>query len=435
MIDLALLEPENLPKLKQALEKRLFAKDLSALYQLKKQLRTDQTFLEGLRQTRNEIAKKVAKAKQENSHELPELLKQGDDLKQSMVLLEEGLGIKNEELLLEVAAIPNLLKDEVPFGKSEEDNQVVRSWGQPKTFDFTPKDHVELGEKLGVFDFERGVKLSGSRFCLLGPWGARLERALGQLMLDQHTQQNGYKEYGVPLLVSHETMTATGHLPKFRADLYSTQKDPDDKGELFLIPTAEVPLTNIFRDEVLQEDQLPLQMTALSPCFRQEAGSYGKDTKGYIRQHQFQKVELVWLAAPEQSEACHQAMVKHAEGILQILDLPYRVMLLCSGDTGPNAAKCYDLEVFLPAQNKYREISSCSNCTDYQARRANIKYKPKEKGKNLWVHSLNGSGLAIGRTLIAILENYQQPDGSVLIPKALQQYLAGTEKITPYEHK
>ncbi|MBU6374985.1 MAG: serine--tRNA ligase [Bdellovibrionales bacterium] len=318
--------------------------------------------------------------------------------------------------------IPNIPHASVPTGSGADDNVEARRWGTPRQFSFEPQDHVTLGEKLGVLDFERAGKLSGARFSLYLGAGAALERALIQFMLDLHTRQHGYREVIPPFMVNRESMTGTGQLPKFEEDLFKT--GTADR-ELFLIPTSEVPLTNIYRDEVIEHGKLPLYLTAYSPCFRSEAGSYGKDTRGLIRQHQFQKVELVKIVEPEKSYDELEKMTANAEKVLQLLGLPYRTMALCTGDMGFSAAKTYDIEVWLPAQKAYREISSCSNCEDFQARRAQIRYRAEAQGKPRLAHTLNGSGLAVGRTFIAILENYQDASGRVEIPEPLHRYLDG----------
>ncbi|HEY7514562.1 MAG TPA: serine--tRNA ligase [Vicinamibacteria bacterium] len=324
--------------------------------------------------------------------------------------------------------IPNLPDAEVPIGPDETSNREVRRVGDPPSFSFEPKAHWELGPELGVLDFERAAKISGARFAVYRGAGARLERALAQLMLDVHTRERGYFEVIPPYLVTAETLLGTGQLPKFESDLFKTHAGERD---LFLIPTAEVPVTNLHRDEILEAESLPLKYVALTPCFRSEAGSYGKDVRGLVRQHQFHKVELVKLTTPEDSAAELDGMVADAEEILKRLGLAYRVSLLSTGDMGFAAAKTYDLEVWLPGQGAYREVSSCSNCTDFQARRASIRYRPSAQAKPRFVHTLNGSGLAVGRTLIAVLENYQQKDGSVVIPEALRPYTCGLEVIEP----
>ena len=322
--------------------------------------------------------------------------------------------------------IPNLPSDTVPAGKSADDNVEVRRWGSAPKFDFAPKPHWEVGEQLGVLDMERATKMTGARFAVYWDQGARLERALANFMLDLHTRQHGYTEVLPPYLVNSESMYGTGQLPKFASDLFRV---PHGEKDLWLIPTAEVPVTNLYRNEVLDAARLPISLTAYTPCFRSEAGSYGKDVRGIIRQHQFQKVELVKFSRPEDSYAELEKLTRNAEEVLQKLGLHYRVMALCTGDMGFSSAKTYDIEVWLPGQQLFREISSCSNFESFQARRANIRYRPEGKNKPEFVHTLNGSGLAIGRTWLAILENYQQADGSVVIPEALRTYM-GTDRIT-----
>jgi seryl-tRNA synthetase len=334
-----------------------------------------------------------------------------------------------KDLLLReiLAGIPNLPHASVPVGNSAEQNVEVRRWGTPPKFDFTPKAHWDLGAELGILDLERAVKLTGARFAVYWDLGAKLERALMNFMLDLHTRQHGYTEVLPPYLVNSDSMYGTGQLPKFAADLFRV---PHGEKDLWLIPTAEVPVTNLYRDEVLDQARLPISLTAYTPCFRSEAGSYGKDVRGIIRQHQFQKVELVKFAHPDHSYEEHEKLTRNAEEVLQKLGLHYRTMALCTGDMGPSSAKTYDIEVWLPGQQLYREISSCSNFEAYQARRANIRYRPEGKNKTEFVHTLNGSALAVGRTWVAIVENYQQADGSVVIPEALRPYI-GAEKITP----
>ena len=326
-----------------------------------------------------------------------------------------------------LAGIPNLPNASVPIGHSAEENVEVRRWGTPPQFDFTPKAHWDLGAELGILDLERAVKLTGARFAVYWDLGAKLERGLMNFMLDLHTRQHGYTEVLPPYLVNSESMYGTGQLPKFAADLFRV---PHGEKDLWLIPTAEVPVTNLYRDEVLDQARLPVSLTAYTPCFRSEAGSYGKDVRGIIRQHQFQKVELVKFAHPEHSYEEHEKLTRDAEEVLQKLGLHYRTMALCTGDMGAISAKTYDIEVWLPGQQLYREISSCSNFEAYQARRANIRYRPEGKNKTEFVHTLNGSGLAVGRTWVAIVENYQQADGSVVIPEVLRPYI-GAERITP----
>lgn len=357
------------------------------------------------------------------------------DLKLEMKAVSASIGELEEKLQTAEAAIkrvleqlPNLPDASVPVGPDASANVEVRRFGTPPTFTFTPRPHWEVGSALGILDFERAAKISGARFVVQWGQGARLERALIQFMLDLHTRRRGYREVLPPYLVTRSTLEGTGQLPKFEEDLFRTQAG---ERELFLIPTAEVPLTNLHRDEILAAEQLPLKYVAFSPCFRSEAGSYGKDVRGLIRQHQFHKVELVKIAAPETSMVELDSMVLDAEEVLKQLGLPYRVVLLSTGDMGFAAAKTYDIEVWLPSQTSFREISSCSNCTDFQARRAGIRYRPAAGAKPRLVHTLNGSGLAVGRTLIAVLENYQQADGNVVVPEALRPYMDGQELLRP----
>jgi seryl-tRNA synthetase len=347
-------------------------------------------------------------------------------LKEEIGTLEARAEEYNAKLRDILTTLPNLPHDSVPVGKDERDNKVVRIWGEAPKFDFTPKSHWEIGEALGVLDLERAAKLSGARFAVYWDLGAKLERALANFMLDLHTREHGYTEVLPPYMVNAESMYGTGNLPKFEQDLF---KVPHGDKTLYLIPTAEVPVTNLYRDETLDASRLPISLTAYTPCFRSEAGSYGKDVRGIIRQHQFQKVELVKFSRPEESYAEHEKLTHDAESVLQKLGLHYRVVLLSTGDMGFSSAKTYDLEVWLPGQQLFREISSCSNFESFQARRANIRYRPEGKKGTELVHTLNGSGLAVGRTWVAIVENYQQADGSVLIPEALRPYMGGVERI------
>jgi seryl-tRNA synthetase len=388
--------------------------------------RTRITQAESLQAQRNKLSQEVARSRKAGADpaEVTALMDQTRALKQQTEELEQSAAQAEEKMRGLLAAIPNVTQDSVPPGKSEADNVEVSRWGQQPAFNFAPKPHWELGERLGILDLERAAKISGARFAVYWGLGARLERALAGFMLDVHTREHGYREVLPPFLVNSASLFGTGQLPKFAEDLFKCEGS-----DHWLIPTAEVPITNLFRDEVLEEAQLPVSLTAYTPCFRSEAGSYGKDVRGIIRQHQFQKVELVKFALPEQSNEEHERLTGHAEEILRRLELPYRKVLLCAGDTGASSSKTYDLEVWLPGQGLYREISSCSNFEAYQARRANIRYKPQGKNKTELVHTLNGSGLAIGRTWLAILENYQQADGSVRIPKALQPYMGGEEVI------
>ncbi len=377
---------------------------------------------EELKAKQNKVTEQIAKIKKEKgdaSHLLDEMKAMVQEVKR-----QEGLATLIDAEVRELALrLPNYLHESVPVGDSATANKEVRKWGEPGKFPFKPKEHWEIGEDLKILDFERAAKVTGARFTFVRGYGASVERALINFMLDQHIGKNGYEEMIPPLMVNNASMVGTSQLPKFGEDLFHL-KSPD----YMLIPTSEVPVTNFYRDETLNEDQLPIAFAAYSPCFRAEAGTYGKDTKGLIRQHQFNKVEIVRFAHPATSYEQHELLTSHAENILKALELPYRTMILCSGDIGFGSAKTYDLEVWLPGQNTYREISSCSNFEDFQARRANIRFKPKAGGKPEFVHTLNGSGLAVGRTLVAILENFQQEDGSVLIPEVLRKY-CGFDKI------
>ncbi len=425
MLDLAYVR-ENLSKVEAMLVRRgmdpaQVLGDFHAVDEKRRQLITQS---ENLKAQRNRASEEIAKLK-----------KSGQDasvqMEQTKALREQGDALEKQatevdlELRNILTGIPNMPHESVPAGKSAEDNVEVRRWGTPPKFDFTPKPHWELGENLGVLDMERATKLSGARFAVYWDLGAKLERALANFMLDLHTRDHGYTEVLTPFMVNSASMYGTGQLPKFAQDLFKCQDH-----DLWLIPTAEVPLTNLYRDETIEIGRLPLSVTGYTPCFRSEAGSYGKDVRGIIRQHQFQKVELVKFTRPQESYAQHEQLTHDAETILQKLGLPYRVMLLCTGDMGPSSAKTYDLEVWLPGQQLYREISSCSNFEAYQARRANIRWRPEGSKKSEFVHTLNGSGLAIGRTWLALLENYQQADGSMLIPEVLRPYM-GVERIVP----
>lgn len=372
--------------------------------------------VEGLRNRRKTVSQEIArrKAAKEDVEEMMQDMRQvGATIKD----LDKRLSQVDEQLTAIVMEIPNLCQDSVPRGKDDSDNVELRTNGTPRKFSFPPKEHWEIGEGLGVLDFERAAKLSGARFAVLKGMASRLERALINFMLDLHTQKHGYQEVLPPFLVNTATMTATGQLPKFAEDLFRAQD-----WDLYLIPTAEVPITNLHRDETLDAKDLPIKYAAYTPCFRSEAGSYGKDTRGLIRQHQFDKVELVKFSTPETSDAELESLLADAEEVLQLLELPYRVVTLCSGDLGFSSSKTYDIEVWMPGQDKYREISSCSNFLDFQARRGGIRYRPPGQKKSALVHTLNGSGLAVGRTLAAIFENYQQEDGSVTVPEILQPY-------------
>ena len=400
--------------------------DREKFFELDEERRSVIAEVESLQAERNAVSKQIGllmrEGKKEEAEAAKELVAANKD---RIAELDQRRGEVEEELTALVAAIPNIPDASVPYGKDDSDNPEVRKWGEPTQFDFEPKAHWDLGPELGMIDFDRGVKLAGTRFYLLGGMGARMERALINFMIDTHNQA-GFKEWWPPVITNQDSLFGTGQLPKFEEDLYHVQPD------LYLIPTAEVQLTNIHRDEILDASQLPLLYTAFTPCFREEAGSAGRDTRGIIRVHQFDKVEMVKFAKPEDSMNQLESMVQEAEKILQLLGLPYHVVTLCTGDIGFSACKCYDIEVWLPSYNAYKEISSCSNCWDFQARRANIRYKdPAEfKGTRL-VHTLNGSGLAVGRTMAAIMENYQNADGSVTVPEALRPYMGGIEVIRP----
>jgi len=403
------------------------------------------TLSEQAKARRNELSQQVGTLKRAGEHEKAAAIQEETrQLKEKLEELDKTAAQLDEQLRLSLASIPNLTRDEVPAGKSEADNVTVKTWGKIPSYpaDFTPKPHWELGESLGILDLERAAKLSGARFAVYMGAGARLERALVSFMLDLHTAKHGYTEVLPPFMVNSKSLFGTGQLPKFADDLFrcsDADVDAVGRGEFkdsdhWLIPTAEVPVTNLYRDEILDEARLPICLTAYTPCFRAEAGAAGKDTRGIIRQHQFQKVELVKFTRPDDSDAEHERLTRDAEEILETLGLPYRRVLLCAGDTGFSSAKTFDLEVWLPGQQVYREISSCSNFEAFQARRANIRYRPGAQGakaKPEFVHTINGSGLAVGRTWLAILENYQQTDGSVLIPDALRPYMGGLERIVP----
>ena len=400
--------------------------DREKFFELDEERRSVIAEVESLQAERNAVSKQIGLLMREGKKEEAEAAKeQVAANKDRIAELDQRRGEVEEELTALVAAIPNIPDASVPYGKDDSDNPEVRKWGELTQFDFEPKAHWDLGPVLGMIDFDRGVKLAGTRFYLLGGMGARMERALINFMIDTHNQA-GFKEWWPPVITNQDSLFGTGQLPKFEEDLYHVQPD------LYLIPTAEVQLTNIHRDEILDASQLPLLYTAFTPCFREEAGSAGRDTRGIIRVHQFDKVEMVKFAKPEDSMNQLESMVQEAEKILQLLGLPYHVVTLCTGDIGFSACKCYDIEVWLPSYNAYKEISSCSNCWDFQARRANIRYKdPAEfKGTRL-VHTLNGSGLAVGRTMAAIMENYQNADGSVTVPEALRPYMGGIEVIRP----
>src|ERR1700728_3568235 len=410
----------NLPLVEEKLRQRGLdpAAVLKDFREVDTQRRQAITEAETSKAGRNKASEEIAKLKK-SGQDASAAMAQTKDLREKIQTLEKTAADLDARLHDILAGLPNLPHASVPIGQSAEQNVEVRRWGAPAKFEFTPKAHWDLGAELGILDLERAVKLTGARFAVYWDLGAKLERALMNFMLDLHTRQHGYTEVLPPYLVNSDSMYGTGQLPKFAADLFRV---PHGDKDLWLIPTAEVPVTNLYRDEVLEPARLPISLTAYTPCFRSEAGSYGKDVRGIIRQHQFQKVEMVKFTRPEDSDAEH---------ILERLNLPYRRMLLSTGDTGFSSAKTFDLEVWLPGQNLYREISSCSNFEAFQARRANIRYKPKGQGKSAFVHTLNGSGLAVGRTWLAILENYQQADGTICIPDALVPYMGGQRRIEP----
>lgn len=423
MLDPKLLRGE-LDTVASRLARRGYSLDANRLQELEEQRKQLQVETQNLQADRNSRSKSIGQAKA-SGEDIAPLLKEVAGLGEQLKQAETGLEVLHQELEKISLGMPNLPHDSVPDGKGEEDNEEVRKWGNPLERDFEPKDHVDLGAALNLLDFEAAAKVAGARFAVLRGPLARLQRALIQFMLDVQTAEHGYQEVYVPYLVNSDSLRGTGQLPKFEEDLFAVNGEQD----LYLIPTAEVPVTNLVRDSIIEAEQLPLMMTAHTPCFRSEAGSYGKDTRGMIRQHQFEKVELVQIVRPEDSYDTLEQLTGHAEAILQKLELPYRVMNLCGGDIGFSAAKTYDLEVWLPGQQKYREISSCSNFESFQARRMQVRWRNPETGKPELTHTINGSGLAVGRTLVAIMENYQQKDGSIRIPDVLQSYLPGLTEI------
>jgi seryl-tRNA synthetase len=427
MLDLNFVR-DNLPQVEEMLRQRGAdpASVLKDFHEVDTQRRQAITEAETMKARRNKASEDIAKLKKAGQ-DATAAIAETKDLREQIQDRETIAADLDARLQDILSGIPNIPHESVPIGHSADENVEVRRWGAPPKFDFTPKSHWDLGVELGVLDLERAVKLTGARFAVYWDLGAKLERALANFMLDLHTREHGYTEVLPPYLVNSESMYGTGQLPKFATDLFRV---PHGEKDLWLIPTAEVPVTNLFRDEILDAARLPISLTAYTPCFRSEAGSYGKDVRGIIRQHQFQKVELVKFAHPDHSYEEHDKLTRNAETILQKLGLHYRVMTLCTGDMGPSSAKTYDIEVWLPGQQLFREISSCSNFEAYQARRANIRYRPEGKNKTEFVHTLNGSGLAVGRTWVAIVENYQQADGSVVIPEALRPYI-GAERITP----
>jgi len=426
MLDIQQLRKDIHPIATRLAERGAQPLDINEFNRLEAERKTLQTRTEELQAMRNALSKQVGQLKQKGE-DASALMQQVRDIGDELGRNEIRLNVLQENIRDFVMRLPNVPHASVPIGKDETDNVQVRSWGTPRSFTFPVKDHVDLGAPLGL-DFEAGTKLAGARFSFLRGPVARLHRALAQFMIDTHSNKHGYEECYTPYIVNTATLLGTGQLPKFKEDMFSVKKggaeksEPGTEEELYLISTSEISLTNLVRGEILRESELPIKLTAHSPCFRSEAGSYGRDTRGMIRQHQFDKVEMVRIEHPQNSDAALEEMTGHAESILQALGLPYRVMLLCTGDMGFSSSKTYDLEVWLPGQNTYREISSCSNCEAFQARRMQARFK-NAAGKMEFVHTLNGSGLAVGRTLVAVLENYQNPDGTVTVPEVLQPYL------------
>ncbi|MCS6805789.1 MAG: serine--tRNA ligase [Acidobacteriota bacterium] len=439
MLDIKFVR-DNLQWVQQRLATRGPVNALDEFERLERDRRALITEADRLKAERNRLSQEIGRLIKAGEREHAEALKaQIKDLPDRIKHLDEQSAAVEAQLHGILASLPNLPHESVPVGADESANVEVRRWGTPPTFDFEPKDHVEIGTLLGILDTERATKIAGARFAVLPGLGARLERALIHFMLDIHTKENGYREMWLPFIINDQSLYGTGQLPKFEADLFKLatddvkdlQEQPTARRQFYLTPTAEVPLVNLYRDEILDGAQLPISLTAYTPCFRSEAGSYGKDVRGLIRQHQFDKVELVKFTHPETSYDELEKLTCHAESVLQRLGLAYRVVVLCTGDMGFGASKTYDIEVWLPSQRRYREISSCSNCEAFQARRANIRFRREKGSKPEFVHTLNGSGVAVGRAWLAILENYQQADGSVLIPPALQPYLDGLERIEP----
>ena len=425
MLDPKLLR-NDLDTVIRQLARRGFTLDALTFKALEEERKALQVHTQELQSERNTRSKGIGKAKAAGEDIAP-LLQEVEGLGEQLKDIEEKLGGIQEQLNDMLMGIPNIPHESVPEGKGEEDNPEIRRWGEPAGFDFEVKDHVDLGEQLGLLDFQAAARIAGSRFCVMQGPLARLQRALTQYMLDTHTRDHGYTEIYVPYLVNADSLRGTGQLPKFGEDLFAT----GGESGYYLIPTAEVPVTNLARGEIIEADALPRRYVAHTPCFRSEAGSYGKDTRGMIRQHQFEKVELVQLVRPEDSYTALEQLTGHAETILQQLELPYRVVALCTGDIGFSAAKTYDLEVWLPGQQRYREISSCSNFEDFQARRMQARWRNPETGKPGLLHTINGSGLAVGRALVAVMENYQQADGSIRVPAILQGYMGGIDVIRP----
>ncbi|WP_028765069.1 serine--tRNA ligase [Shewanella colwelliana] len=427
-----MLDPKFLRTELEATAERLatrgFILDVDRLSKLEEKRKLLQVATEELQASRNAISKSIGQAKAKGEDVAP-IMAQVGDLGTELDSKKAELAVLLDELNNIAMSVPNLPDESAPIGADENENVEIRRWGEPRTFDFDVKDHVDLGENLKGLDFKNAVKITGSRFIVMKGQIARMHRALSQFMLDLHTTEHGYTEAYVPLLVNEDSLLGTGQLPKFGEDLFHTKPATEEGQGLSLIPTAEVPLTNLARDTIIDEEELPVKMTAHTACFRSEAGSYGRDTRGLIRQHQFDKVELVQLVKPEESMAALESLTQHAETVLQKLGLPYRTVVLCTGDMGFGAAKTFDIEVWLPAQNTYREISSCSNMQDFQARRMQARYKAKSAKKPALLHTLNGSGLAVGRTLVAVLENYQNADGTITVPEVLRPYMGGLTQI------
>ncbi|PKN18655.1 MAG: serine--tRNA ligase [Deltaproteobacteria bacterium HGW-Deltaproteobacteria-6] len=423
MLDIKYLR-QNIDLVLKKMDERGQKIDFGRFIDLEAKRRDTLQAVEALRNERNSVSKQVGELKKKKE-DASQLIEKMGDVAAKIKEYDESLRVIEEELNAFVMIVPNIQHESVPQGSGSEDNKVVRTWGEIPVFNFEPKQHFDLGESLNILDFARGAKITGARFTLYRGAGAQLERAITNFMLDLHTGHHGYTEVFTPFMVNAESMTGTGQLPKFKEDLFKIEGM-----EYYLIPTAEVPVTNIFRDEILEEEKLPIYFVAYSACFRAEAGSYGKDTRGLIRQHQFNKVEMVKFSKPETSYDELEKLTANAEEVLKRLGIPFRTVCLCTADLGFSSAKTYDVEAWLPGQNTYREISSCSNFEDFQARRAAIRYRRKDNGKVEFVHTLNGSGLAVGRTVVAVMENYQQADGSIIVPEALRPYMRGLERIT-----
>ena len=424
MLDIKYLR-QNIDFVRQKMGERGQKIDFDRFIDLDAKRRDILQAVETLRNERNSVSKEIGELKKKKA-DASALIEKMGNVSAKIKEYDESLRLTEEELNAFVMIVPNVQHESVPQGHGSEDNQVARTWGEKPVFSFEPKQHFELGESLNILDFARGAKITGARFTVYRGAGAAMERALISFMLDLHVEKHGYTEVLTPFMVNAESMTGTGQLPKFKEDLFKIEGM-----EYYLIPTAEVPVTNIYREEILEEDKLPIYLVAYSPCFRSEAGSYGKDTRGLIRQHQFNKVEMVKFSQPETSYDELEKLTANAEDVLEKLGIAYRTVCLCTADLGFSSAKTYDVEAWMPGQNTYREISSCSNFDDFQARRASIRFRRADSGKVDFVHTLNGSGLAVGRTVVAILENYQQADGSVIIPEALRPYMRGLERITP----